>query len=88
MGKVIALSTVTTATTPPETILSAALKAGLTEALVIGQKQDGTVYFAMSTAEAPSVNWLLDCAKRLLMDGMSEDGIREDGIMEDGGSHG
>ncbi|MGE3332727.1 MAG: hypothetical protein AB7I36_03720 [Rhodospirillaceae bacterium] len=83
MGKVIALSTVTAAATPPETILSAALKAELTEALVIGQKPDGTVYFAMSTAAAPSINWLLDCAKRLLMDGISEDGI-----IEDGGRHG
>jgi hypothetical protein len=73
MGNVIELNTVTTAAIPPEKILQAALKAELTEAIVIGQKPDGTVYFAMSTAEVPSVNWLLDCAKRLLMDGIIED---------------
>lgn len=73
MGNVIELSRATTAAIPPEKILQAALKAALTEAIVIGQRPDGTVYFAMSTAEVPSVNWLLDCAKRLLMDGIIED---------------
>lgn len=73
MGTVIELETVTTVHIPPEKILSAALKADLTEAIVIGQRRDGTVYFAMSTAEAPSVNWLLDCAKRLLMEGILEE---------------
>lgn len=73
MAKVIEPGAVTTASIPPGNILHAALKANLTEAIVIGQKPDGTVYFAMSTAEAPGVNWLLDCAKRLLMDGIVED---------------
>jgi hypothetical protein len=74
MGKVIELAT-TTATVPPEKILNGALNAALTEVVVIGQRPDGSVYFAMSTAEAPSVNWMLDCAKRLLMDGIIEDDI-------------
>lgn len=73
MGTVIELGTITAARISPESILSGALKADLTEAIVIGQRRDGTVYFAMSTAEAPSVNWLLDCAKRLLMDGILEE---------------
>jgi hypothetical protein len=72
MGKVIELETVTTRAIPPEAILGAALKAELTEVVIIGQRPDGTVYFAMSTAEAPAVNWMLDCAKRLLMDGIVE----------------
>lgn len=76
MGTVIELETITTAAIPPEKILQGALKAALTEVVVIGQRPDGTVYFAMSTAEAPSVNWMLDCAKRLLMDGLIEDGDR------------
>lgn len=70
MGKVIELGRATTADIAPETILNGALQAALTEAVVIGQWPDGSVYFAMSTAEAPSINWLLDCAKRLLMDGI------------------
>ncbi len=74
MGKVIELSTETSTTVPPEKILRGALAANLTEAVVIGQRPDGTVYFAMSTAEAPDVNWMLDCAKRLLMDGIMDDG--------------
>ena len=73
MGTVIELETITTAAIPPEKILRAALGADLTEAVVIGQRRDGTVYFATSTAEAPSVNWMLDCAKRLLMDGIIAD---------------
>jgi hypothetical protein len=73
MGKVIELGVVTSASISPEKILQAALEADLTEAIVIGQRPDGTVYFAMSTAEAPDINWLLDCAKRLLMDGIIED---------------
>lgn len=73
MGRVIELAA-TTATVPPEKILQGALEAALTEVVVIGQRPDGTVYFAMSTAEAPSVNWMLDCAKRLLMDGILDDG--------------
>ena len=73
MGKVIELAAATRASISPEKILEAALKADLTEAIVIGQKPDGTVYFAMSTADAPSINWLLDCAKRLLMDGIIEE---------------
>ncbi len=77
MGTVIELGTVTTSDIPPEKILTAALKADLGEAVVIGQRRDGTVYFAMSTAEAPSVNWMLDCAKRLLMDGILEDDTRD-----------
>lgn len=75
MGKVIELHTVTASTVRPETILHGALKAELTEAVVIGQRPDGTVYFAMSSADAPSVNWMLDCAKRLLMDGVIEEDI-------------
>lgn len=73
MGKVVELGCVTTQDIPPEKILGAALKADLTEVVIIGQHKDGSVYFAMSTAEAPSINWLLDCAKRLLMDGIMED---------------
>jgi hypothetical protein len=73
MGKVIELAATTAATILPEKILNGALNAALTEVVVIGQRPDGSVYFAMSTAEVPSVNWLLDCAKRLLMDGIIED---------------
>lgn len=73
MGNVIELRTVTTTTIPPETILQAALKAELTEAIIVGQRPDGTVYFAMSSADVPNVNWMLDCAKRLLMDGIVDE---------------
>lgn len=75
MGNVIELRTVTNADIPPETILQAALKAELTEAIIVGQRPDGTVYFAMSSADVPNVNWMLDCAKRLLMDGIVEDEV-------------
>ncbi len=73
MSNVVEFECVTTKHIPPEKILQGALNAELTEAVVIGQRPDGSVYFAMSTAEAPSINWLLDCAKRLLMDGITEE---------------
>jgi hypothetical protein len=76
MGKVIELATATSPNIAPEKILNGALNAALTEVVVIGQRPDGTVYFAMSTADAPAVNWMLDCAKRLLMDGILEDDTR------------
>ncbi len=72
MSNVVEFACVTTGHVPPEKILQGALAAQLTEAVVIGQRPDGSVYFAMSTAEAPSINWLLDCAKRLLMDGIAQ----------------
>ena len=68
MGKVIELKTVTDARIPPETILQAALAAELTEAII--------VYFAMSSADVPNVNWMLDCAKRLLMDGIVDEEVQ------------
>ena len=72
-GTVVDLGCTTTADIPPEKILNGALRAGLKEVVVIGTLPDGSVYFAMSTAEAPDINWLLDCAKRLLLDGIMRD---------------
>lgn len=72
MGKVISLETATAVEISPDRVLQGAVNANLTEVVVIGQKPDGTVYFAMSTAEVPDVNWMLDCAKRLLMDGLMD----------------
>ena len=77
MGNVIELKTGTNARIPPETILQAALAAELTEAIIVGQRPDGTVYFAMSSADVPNVNWMLDCAKRLLMDGIVDEEVQD-----------
>lgn len=77
MDNVIELKAVTPETIPPATILHAALRADLTEAIVVGQRPDGTVYFAMSAADVPNVNWMLDCAKRLLMDGIVADEVQD-----------
>lgn len=68
MGDVVEIGCSTTARVPPEKILQGALVSSLKEVVVIGERSDGSVYFAMSTADAPEINWLLDCAKRLLMD--------------------
>lgn len=72
MGDVIELGCNTTADLPAEKVLDAAKAAALTEAVVVGMKADGTIYFAMTTSSAPDVNWLLDCAKKLLMDEVVE----------------
>lgn len=73
MGDVVELGIVTTQEIQPEKVLNAALSGNLKDCVVVGTKQDGSVYFAMSTSDAAEVNWLLDCAKYLLMNGMQVD---------------
>ncbi len=68
MGNVVELGCVTKLDITPEKVLTAALNTGLENAIVIGETRDGTVYFSMSTADGPLINWLLDVAKRSIMD--------------------
>lgn len=51
----------------PHKVLDAAFRAGLVNAMVIGETHDGSVYFAMSSADGPLNNWLLCVAQRSLM---------------------
>lgn len=51
----------------PNRILSAAIDK-LENALVIGRDHEGHLYFASSMADAPSVLFLLELAKKQVMD--------------------
>lgn len=68
MGEVVELGCITSLDLPASKVLEAASAADLKEAVVVGLKEDGTFYFAMTTGNVADVNWLLDCAKKLLLD--------------------
>ena len=52
----------------PERVLKASIDANLSEVIVIGLTQDGTVRLAASIENAAQINWLCDCAKHLTME--------------------
>ncbi|WP_124263033.1 hypothetical protein [Methylobacterium sp. XJLW] len=53
---------------PAERVLHQAGLAGLTQVIVVGVAPDGTLYFAGSEAQAPDILWLLELAKRQLLE--------------------
>lgn len=52
---------------PAERILDRAVKADLTDVVVIGYTKEGERYFASSYASGPEVLWLLENAKHDLI---------------------
>ena len=68
MGEVIMLPVITRLDLPPERILAAATEDGLEQAVVIGTTKDGEFYFASSVADGGSVLWLLEIAKKRLLE--------------------
>ena len=75
-AEIVELNCVTTLDIPPDRVLSAAIEAGMTEAVVVGLDADGNSYFASSVADAGTVLWHLERAKWQLM--------RQTDEMEDG----
>jgi hypothetical protein len=57
----------TTDKVPINKVLSGADKANLKETVVIGYDEKGDFYFASSEADGPSVLWLLESAKKELL---------------------
>ena len=45
----------------------------LNEVVVIGTHKDGREYFASSLADGPNVNWMLDRAKKALIEIVDQD---------------
>ena len=72
MGDVIPLPVITTLDIPVSRVLKSAKKAKLEHAVVIGYEPEGEFYFASSIANGPDVLWLLEKAKRALMDTADE----------------
>lgn len=67
MGEVIELGNKAT-DQKPECVLNKAMSANLKNTIVIGECSDGSVYFNISASDIPLNNWLLDCAKKALLD--------------------
>ena len=78
MGDVIELG-LTAHQLTPERVLEIAKAAKLTDIVVAGNTPDGNVFFCMSKVEACEANWLLDCAKKMLMDSAIIDVVDDNG---------
>jgi hypothetical protein len=68
MGEVIEASFVTRLDIPAERILRKAQDADLSTAVVIGWDADGDFYFASTAADGGDVLWLLELAKKKLLE--------------------
>jgi tryptophanyl-tRNA synthetase len=68
MGEVVEPVFVTKLDLPAERILRKATENNLSEAIVIGLDQDGNLYFASSNADGADVLWLIELAKKRLLE--------------------
>ena len=68
MTEVIEFAGLTRLDIPAERILTKALEADLSHALVLGWDDDGDFYFAGSYGGGPETLWLLELAKKRLME--------------------
>lgn len=68
MGNVVTLGCITTLDIPPERILNAAIGCDLETVLVIGRTKDGELYFAGSSADGGDALWLMELAKKALIE--------------------
>ena len=68
MAEVIIWHGVTRLDIPVSRVLKAAREAKLSEAVVIGYDKDGDFFFAGSKADGAQALWLLELAKKKLMD--------------------
>lgn len=62
------LRTITTLDMRPSQVLSGALGAGLSEVLVLGWDHNGDLYFSSSSANGEDVIWLIEKAKKMLLE--------------------
>lgn len=67
MGDVVLLNVVTRLDIPVQRVLESALKEDLEEVVVIGYDKEGEFYFASNKADRSSVLWLLEQAKKELL---------------------
>ncbi len=66
-NNVINLKTITTLDLPPDRVLTEAV-GKLDSALVLGYDKEGFFYFGSSKANGGDVLWLLEVAKKLLLE--------------------
>lgn len=65
---VVDLDVVTSLPLPSEKLLTKALENGVTNVVIIGYDPDGDFYFASSDADGGDVLWLLEIAKKRLLE--------------------
>lgn len=68
MGDVVILPVETTLDIPADRVLTGAMSANLTGAVVIGWDERGDFYFASSLADGGNVLWLMEQAKIRLLE--------------------
>jgi hypothetical protein len=68
MGDVVDLPVITSLDIPAERVLRKALDADLECAVVIGFDKDGNLYVSSSKADGGDVLWLLEGAKKMLLE--------------------
>ena len=68
MGEVVNLEQITRLDLPPERIINNAPVTELESVVLIGWKGDGDFYFASSIANGPDVLWLMELAKKKLLE--------------------
>lgn len=69
MSNVTYLDVETTLDIPPERVLAGAIEQGLAEVMVIGHTEKGELYLASSGGDSKDLLWLLEAAKREVLDG-------------------
>ena len=65
---VVMLGNVTRLDIPPERVLQAALDKGLKSVVVLGYDEEGEEYFCSSVADGGTVIWLMERAKKQLLE--------------------
>lgn len=68
IAKVIPLETITSLDISAERVLKAALEKKLKSAIIVGEDEDGSLYFASSLADGGAVLWWFEKAKKALME--------------------
>lgn len=65
---VVILDVITKLDLPADRVLQKAIDSEVTDAVVIGWDKDGDLYFASSVADGGSVLWLMELAKKRLLE--------------------
>lgn len=68
MGELVYLNNLTKLDIPVERVINDEVAKGLEHAIVIGYDKDGDFYFAGTYAAGPETLWLLELAKKKLLD--------------------
>jgi hypothetical protein len=68
MAEIIVLDIITKLDIPVERVIDAAKEAELQDVIVIGWDKNGDIYFASSKADGGEVLWLIEKAKKRLLE--------------------